>query len=132
MNKIQFILLALSLLLLTGCDQFYCIQYIINNTSDTNISVSFYDKEFNIDNNTVLVKSKQKHVIYEAFGSGKATNPYLKKITAIPLDSLSIMSSTNKLYIKNPKNISLWIKTKEGKNDSCGSIELTVTYKDFN
>ncbi|WP_010178718.1 hypothetical protein [Aquimarina agarilytica] len=132
MNKIKLLLLISSLLLLISCDQFYCVQYTINNTSNNDIIVKFYDKEYNLDSNTVTLKSKQQFIIYEDFGSGETSNSFLKKISSITLDSLSIRNTTNKHYRLNSKQINLWIKKKQTKNDTCASLELIVTNTDFN
>ncbi|WP_010520262.1 hypothetical protein, partial [Aquimarina agarivorans] len=127
MKKIQLLLLFLTPLFFANCDQFYCVEYTISNTSDKDINVRFSSQEFEIPQKQIVVKSNSNAVLHEYFASGQQTNTYLKNLNTLAFDNLTISTTDSISYNKNPININLWQKNKERKTDGCGNIVLKVT-----
>lgn len=121
--------LALCLIMLaTGCDPVYDVDYEVSNISGEKITIYVDHSASKRDTN--IISDGTKLVFYNDYGIGSFTDKFMDKLTKLPFE-VSIHNEKGVMYKRDAADLSNWTRLYPDKSSGVGKFQLVVTEADF-
>ncbi|NOT38095.1 MAG: hypothetical protein HOP11_12035 [Saprospiraceae bacterium] len=125
MKKISPYVLTLSILIFSGCSFNSFIDFIVENSSNNNITISYYN---HFERKTIVSSIAPRSTLTFYSVDTNEPNVDLSRFQTVPVDSFLIKNELGLPYKEDESDLNPWTKFCE---DDYGYFKLTVRDSDF-